>query len=231
MDGIIIVDKPKGITSFKVIEFIRRLTRVRRVGHAGTLDPWATGVLIVCVGKTCGLVSKLVACDKEYLARITFGISTDTGDPQGKIIGKEPVNIKKEDLEKALKSFVGESMQIPPMVSAVRHKGKHLYDLARKGITVEREPRKIKIHSLELLSFNDGEFPSAEIKVSCSKGTYIRTLCEDIGKKLGCFAHESELKRTKVGNVDISQSLTFDALEQLASVGKLSEAFLNGIKV
>ena len=231
MDGIIIVDKPKGITSFKVIEFIRKLTSVRRVGHAGTLDPWATGVLIVCVGKACALVSKLVACDKEYVAQITFGVSTDTGDPQGKITGKEPVNIRKGDLEEVLKSFVGDSRQIPPMVSAIRHKGKHLYDLARKGITVERDPRNIRIHSLELLSFTGGDYPCAEIKVSCSKGTYIRTLCEDIGKKLGCFAHESELKRTKVGNVDISQSMTFAALEELASAGKLSEAFLNGIKV
>ena len=230
MDGIIAVDKPKGITSFKAVEFIRRLTGVRRVGHAGTLDPWATGVLLVCVGKACSLVSKLMACDKEYEAQITFGISTDSGDPQGQITGKESVKIEKEKLREVLSSFVGPLLQVPPMVSAVRHKGKHLYELARKGITVEREPRKIMVHSLELLDFEDGDFPTAQIKVACSKGTYIRTLCEDIGKKLGCFAHESQLRRTKVGGVNISSCLSFEDLSTLAEKGRLAEAFLKHAK-
>ncbi len=230
MDGIIALDKPKGITSFKAVEFIRRLTGVRRVGHAGTLDPWATGVLLICVGKSCSLVSRLMACDKEYEAQITFGISTDSGDPMGNITGKEPVKLSECELRRALSSFVGSLQQVPPMVSAVRHKGEHLYELARRGITVEREPRKIVVHSLELLSFEDGQFPQARIRVSCSKGTYIRTLCEDIGKKLGCFAHESELRRTKVGGVDISSCLTKEELSLLSEKGRLSEAFLKHAK-
>ena len=170
MDGILVVNKPLGITSHDVVDFIRRKFNIKRVGHAGTLDPMATGVLVMLLGKATKLSNTFTNDDKEYVAKVFFGKSTDTQDGQGKVI--EEKNIDSLDIEvikKALENFKGEIEQIPPMVSAIKHKGKKLYQLARLGKTVVREPRKINISSLEILDF---KFPELTFKVKCSKGTY-----------------------------------------------------------
>lgn len=230
MDAVIILDKPSGITSFRAVDIIRRLLKIKKAGHAGTLDPMATGVLIVCLGKACKHSSALMAADKEYEAEITFGISTDSGDSDGKVILESAVSISEEDVKNALKSFAGEQEQVPPMVSAIHHKGKRLYDLARKGIFVERAPRKIKIHDIKLLGFTPGQNPKARILVSCSKGTYIRTLCEDIGKALDIPVHESYLRRTKSGAFDIKDGRTLEEIGILLENGRLEEALIHDYK-
>lgn len=227
MDAILNVDKPSGISSFKVVEIIRKMTKIKKVGHAGTLDPMATGVLLICLGNACKRSSSLMGFDKEYEAEITFGIETDSGDSDGRVISECEADIDENDLREAIGSFVGEIDQIPPMVSALHHKGVRLYELARQGKTVAREPRKITINGIKLLSFKDGKNPKAEILVSCSKGTYIRTLCEDIGKKLGCRAHESRLKRTRVGKFDISSSVTIEDVRKAVDSNSLKEMAIN----
>lgn len=227
MDGLLAVNKPQGLTSFKTVLFIRNLLKIKKAGHAGTLDPMAEGVLLVCLGKKCKNISKLADLDKTYEAEITFGIATDSGDSDGKILSKSPVSLRKENIAEILPAFIGEIMQVPPMVSALHHKGKRLYELARKGIIVDRPPRKIKINSIELLDFKEGEYPTAYIKVSCSKGTYIRSLCEDIGKKLGVPAHESKLTRTKIGNFDLSTCYNLLEIKHLFENGKLGEILIN----
>lgn len=227
MDAIIVVNKPQGITSFKVVEKIKKITKIKKVGHAGTLDPSAKGVLIICLGKACKKAKDFMNLDKEYVAEITFGITTDTGDSEGKILSSQKVILDKNMLDETLKSFVGEIEQIPPMVSAIHYKGERLYKLAKKGIVVERKPRKVNIKQIQLLSFdNKKDNPTAWIRVVCSKGTYIRTLCEDIGKKLGCGAYESQLIRTKIGNYSIEKSHTIEEIEDYCKKGKLSDILI-----
>lgn len=230
MDAVINLDKPSGITSFKAVDIIRKLLRIKKAGHAGTLDPMATGVLIVCLGKACKHSSSLMSHDKEYEAEITFGISTDSGDSEGKIISEAPVSITEEDVRKKLGAFIGEVEQVPPMVSAIHHKGKRLYDLARKGISVDRASRKVNIHDIKMLSFSPGDRPKARLLVSCSKGTYIRTLCEDIGKALGAPAHESYLRRTKSGVFSVKDSRTLEDIRKLYENGRLEEALIHDYK-
>jgi tRNA pseudouridine55 synthase len=227
MDGIIILDKPQGITSFKAVSIVKAIAKVKKAGHAGTLDPAATGILIVCLGKTCKKASDYMATDKTYQAEITFGITTDSGDADGKIINSAKADITREMVEKILEKFTGEIEQIPPMVSAIHHNGVRLYELARRGIIVERPPRKITINRITFDSFTAADNPRAVITVDCSKGTYIRTLCEDIGSALGCGAHESMLRRTKSGKFDISQAVTLEHLRALTDNGRLSEAVVN----
>ncbi|MCX5749315.1 MAG: tRNA pseudouridine(55) synthase TruB [Candidatus Saganbacteria bacterium] len=224
MDAVVNLNKPFGITSFKAVEIIRDLLKIKKAGHAGTLDPMATGVLIVCLGKACKYSSFLMVSDKEYEAVITFGISTDSGDSDGKVTAKQDVQIKIEDIKRVLKSFIGELEQVPPMVSAIHYKGKRLYELARKGIKVEIKPRKINIYDIKLLDFEDGVNPKAKILVSCSKGTYIRTLCEDIGKSLNVPAHESSLIRTRSGKFTVKDSRTLEEIRKLYENGSLEEA-------
>ena len=227
MDGIIILDKPQGITSFTALSIVKAIANVKKAGHAGTLDPAATGILIVCLGKTCKKASHYMATDKTYQAEITFGITTDSGDADGKILTGSKVEISLDQVKAAINKFIGEIDQIPPMVSAIHHKGVRLYELARKGITVERAPRRITINGITLDSFTPGDNPKAMITVDCSKGTYIRTLCEDIGSAIGCGAHESMLRRTKSGVFDISQAFTLDQLRAMAANGSLSEAVIS----
>jgi len=183
--GVINVLKAPGMTSHDVINFLRKLLRVKKIGHSGTLDPAAAGVLPVFVGKATKAIEFFMDDDKEYVAELRFGVTTDTGDLDGNILELKPVKITEGDLKEALKQFTGNINQVPPMYSAVRHKGKKLYELARQGITVERKARTVKIYSIDLMDFS---LESAIVKVACSKGTYIRTLCEDIGKVLGCGA-------------------------------------------
>ena len=185
MDGILIVDKPVSKTSFDVVWNVRKEYNTKKVGHIGTLDPMASGVLPVLIGNATRLSDILVEHDKEYIAILTLGKATDTGDSEGKVIQVDNrfFNEEKEKIEEVLKSFLGDSMQIPPMYSAIKINGRKLYEIARSGKTVEREPRKINISEIELLEFKNPN--EIKFRVVCSKGTYIRVLCEDIAQKLG----------------------------------------------
>ncbi len=226
MDAVIIVNKPKGISSFGVVARIRKITKIKKAGHAGTLDPSATGVLVVCLEKACKRVNEFMGQDKEYEAEIVFGITTDSGDSDGTITSEKEVSLTEDELRLAVKSFVGDIDQVPPMVSALHHKGQRLYELARQGITVERPPRKVRINDIKVLSFENGKNPKAWIRVSCSKGTYIRTLCEDIGTKLGTGAYESQLVRTRSGQFRIDDSHTLEEIENLYNNGELSRILI-----
>lgn len=212
MDGIININKPKGITSFDVIRKLRKILSIKKIGHTGTLDPLATGVLLVCVGKATKLAQDIEAHSKEYVAEFELGYKTDTYDTEGTIIDKvENFSISKNELEDVLKKFVGNIKQIPPMYSAIKINGQKLYDLARKGETVERDARDIKIDCIELLSF-DGK--KACIKCKVSKGTYIRSLIYDIGEELKTFAVMTSLTRISVGNEKIENSFSIEDIEK-----------------
>ncbi len=214
MNGILIINKQSGMTSHDVVARIRRILKTKKVGHTGTLDPDATGVLVACVGEATKLSSFLMATSKEYIAEMELGIKTDSQDSTGKIVSQtKDFSVTLEQAQKALETLTGEISQIPPMVSAVRHRGKKLYELARKGQEVEREPRPVKIYSLELLDFKP---PRLRFRVECSKGTYIRTLCSDLGDMLGCGAHQASLTRTRSGPFSIDEALTLSELENMA---------------
>ena len=220
MNGIINVNKPKGITSFDVIRKLRKILSLRKIGHTGTLDPLAEGVLLVCVGKATKLAQDIEAHSKEYVAEFELGYKTDTYDIEGTVIDKiENFSITKEKLLEVINTFLGNIKQIPPMYSAIKVNGQKLYDLARKGETIEREARDIFIESIELLEF-DGK--KAKIKCSVSKGTYIRSLIYDIGEKLGTFAVMTSLLRTKVGEETLDKSFTLAEIESLKNEGKKS---------
>jgi len=212
MDGILVINKPAGITSHDVVDAIRRKFHIKRVGHAGTLDPMATGVLVILVGKATKLSVSFMERDKEYVARLFLGKSTDTQDSTGKTLETMPFNGIEADLvRETLNSFLGEIEQIPPMVSAKKYKGKKLYELARKGRSVPREPCLIKIREIELLDFDPPEFV---FRVRCSKGTYVRTLCESIGKRLGYPAHMSGLSRTISGEFSLKDAKELGAVSE-----------------
>lgn len=212
MEGIIVVDKPSGMTSHDVVAIVRRRLREKRVGHAGTLDPLATGVLIILVGKSTKLFDKFVAFDKAYQATIKLGVKTVSADIQGEVLEeRSPEGITRERFEEALTRFVGDIEQVPPMVSAVKHKGERLYKLARKGVHVEREARKVRIDVLKLLDF---DLPLAKIYMECSKGTYVRQVAEDVGVVLECGACITEIRRTKVGPFSIDHAVKLEELNE-----------------
>ncbi|MHB0913407.1 MAG: tRNA pseudouridine(55) synthase TruB [Armatimonadota bacterium] len=214
MDGILVVNKPAGPTSHDVVAKVRRVFHQKRVGHAGTLDPPASGVLVVCLGAATRLVEYLMELPKRYRAVAVFGVETESEDATGNVIREiDCSHITEGDLAAVLPRFTGEIEQVPPMVSAVHHEGKRLYELARAGKTVERTPRKVHIYSLTMSNFTPGEHPSVELDVECSKGTYIRTLCADIGQALGCGAHMSKLVRTAVGNFTLEDAVSLEDLE------------------
>jgi tRNA pseudouridine55 synthase len=214
MNGIVIVDKPQGWTSQDVTARLRRVFQTRRIGHGGTLDPMATGVLPVFVGRATRGVEFFEHARKEYVTRLRPGIVTDTQDMTGTILEEHAVQLDDEKIEDALSQFRGEILQIPPMYSAIKVNGQKLYDLARKGKTVEREPRPVTIFDLTYLGMEDG---CIRLRVSCSKGTYIRTLCHDIGAKLGCGGCMESLRRTRAGEYDISQAVPLQQLLESAS--------------
>jgi tRNA pseudouridine55 synthase len=212
MDGILNINKPPGRTSFSIVSAIKRLSGVKRVGHAGTLDPAATGVLLVCLGQGTRITEYLMDDRKTYLAEIEFGITTDTFDGDGAVTAREdPSGIDREKLESALSSFTGLTHQIPPMYSAVKHRGKPLYRLAREGKTVERKIREVQIDSIDLL---DWQPPVATVEIVCGKGTYIRSLAHDLGQTMGCGAYLKNLVRTRCGTFDITDSVTMEQLEE-----------------
>lgn len=221
--------KPPGMTSHDVVYYIRRLYGLKKVGHTGTLDPAAAGVLPVCLGQATRIIEYL-ADDKEYRAEITFGTKTSTGDAYGDIVyTQNSAGLGRRDIENILPEFTGEIRQIPPMTSAVRHQGKKLYELARKGMVVERKARRAVIHSLRLARWtqNHAGAPTAIIDVACSAGTYIRTLCSDIGDRIGCGAHMSYLLRTRAGDFSIGQSFILEELGALAARGELQQAVID----
>ena len=220
MTGIICLDKPRDMTSFMAVKKASRLLGVKKAGHTGTLDPMATGVLVVMLGYSTRFIELLPEHKKSYTARVKLGITTDTLDITGKILSESPVNITKEQLLSVAEDFKGEILQTPPMYSALKKDGERLYDLARKGIEIEREQRKIAIEKLEIYDFNGIEF---SMDVTCSAGTYIRSLCDDIGAKLGCGAVMTELRRTSANGFSIEKSITLEELEQLVSENRTDE--------
>ncbi|MBQ6558641.1 MAG: tRNA pseudouridine(55) synthase TruB [Clostridia bacterium] len=223
MNGIIIVDKPQGKTSHDIVYAIRRLTGIKKVGHTGTLDPMATGVLPICIGSATKVADMLTLSDKAYTAEFVLGKTTDTLDAEGEILTETEVNITEDEIRAAVMSFVGEIEQIPPMYSAIKQNGKKLYELARQGIEVERKPRKVTINSIDILEING---KTVTIDVSCSKGTYIRTLCADIGERLGTGAYMTKLRRTKTGIFAISESYTLEELGTLNELGTLKNVLI-----
>ncbi len=217
MDGIFNINKPLGPTSFGIVSIVRRLTGERRVGHAGTLDPAATGVLPVCLGQGTRVIEFLVDTTKAYRAEIELGMTTDTYDADGRIIERgDPSGISQEQVESGLASFCGSIWQTPPMYSAVKYQGKPLYQLARAGITVERRSRLAKVHRLELV---DWQPPVATIEVVCGKGTYIRSLAYDLGQALGCGAYLKSLIRLRCGLFDIRDAVSVPQLEDAFRYG------------
>ena len=212
MNGIIIINKPKSFTSFDVIAVLRRLLNQRKIGHMGTLDPMATGVLPILLGDSAKFQIYCTNHNKTYIADLKFGITTDTLDITGNVLSETKSNVNREELQKVLRTFVGEIFQVPPMFSAIKIKGQKLCDLARKGVEIKREKRKITIYSIKLIDFNE-ENQTAKIEVECSKGTYIRTLCDDIGQKLSVGAVLTELRRTKSNGFDISESISLDDIK------------------
>lgn len=209
MNGIVIIDKPQGWTSQDVTARLRRVYGTRRIGHGGTLDPMATGVLPVFVGRATRGVEFFEHARKEYVTLLRPGLVTDTQDITGTVLETHPVTLDDEKIEAALQAFRGDILQIPPMYSALKVGGQKLCDLARRGKTVERQPRPITIHALEYLGMENG---CLKLRVDCSKGTYIRTLCQDIGKALGCGGCMEALRRTKAGEYDISQAVPLETL-------------------
>ena len=214
MHGLEIVDKPIGKTSFDMVRNIRKKYNIKKVGHIGTLDPMATGVLVILIGEATKLSDYLMEHDKEYIASIHLGEKTDTGDSEGNIIDKKPIpeEISKEKIITVLNRFLGESYQVPPMYSAIKVNGEKLYNLARQGKTVERKSRKISIDEIELLDYNKSEI---KFRVVCSKGTYIRVLCEDIAEKLDTLGYMSSLRRTRIGKFCIEDKDKFIELKDI----------------
>ena len=232
-DGILIIDKPAGITSHDVVARVRRILKMKRIGHTGTLDPSATGVMVILVGKATRLAQFLDKDAKEYEAVVQFGFETDTGDLTGLRIADCGLRIKEnlqslnfDGIERVLENFRGEVEQTPPMYSAKKIAGKKLYELARKGIEIERKPVKVTIYKLEILNLKP-ETWNLKLKVVCSAGTYIRTLAQNIGRKLGVGAHLAELKRTRAGKFEISKAVTLEELEKIVAAEKLSEILIS----
>ena len=223
MNGILLIDKPPLWTSNDVVSKLKGVLKERRIGHSGTLDPLATGLLAVFAGRATRAVSFAESHDKRYTAALRLGLRTDTQDISGNVISKGQTDVKDEELDRVLSCFVGEIEQTPPMYSAVRVNGKRLYELARKGIEVERKPRKITVYSIERKGRESGDIV---LDIKCSKGTYIRTLCSDIGEMLGCGACMSALRRTEAGMFSVENAYTLDEVIREAEIGDVSSLLL-----
>ena len=217
MDGALLLDKPVGLSSNAALQRTKRLLGARKAGHAGTLDPLASGLLVVLFGEATKFAGPLLDDDKEYVATLKLGEKTATGDAEGEVIERSAVDISREKIEEILKNFTGSIEQIPPMYSALKRDGVPLYELARRGETVERAARQVTISAIELVRF---ESPFLELRVKCSKGTYVRTLAEDIGARLGTVAHLTALKRTGSGAFTLASAVTLDALEAMDEPGR-----------
>lgn len=225
MTGIIILDKPKDITSFGAVARVRRLCSEKKCGHTGTLDPMATGVMTVMLGNTTRFIELLPSHDKAYIASFRLGTVTDTLDITGNVLETRKVESTAEQVREALRSFEGEISQLPPMYSAVSVNGQRLYDLARKGIEVERKPRQVTVYSIDMISENEenGEY---SIAVECSSGTYIRTIISDLGEMLGCGAVLTDLRRTKANGFSIENAVTLEELENAVNNGNIGSVLI-----
>lgn len=213
IDGVLLLDKPSGIGSNAALQRSRRLMEAERGGHTGTLDPMASGLLVLCFGEATKFSGELLEAGKRYVARLRLGVRTSTGDAEGDVLERRPVSVTRERLERSLDRFRGEIAQVPPMYSALKREGRPLYEYARRGITLERAARKVTISALELEDLAGDE---ATLSVSCSKGTYVRTLAEDIGEALGCGAHLIGLVRTAVGAFRLEQACRIEDIEALS---------------
>jgi len=227
IDGVVVINKSSGITSHQEVQRLRKLLPGVKAGHTGTLDPMATGVLPVCLGKATRLVEYIIEQAKCYRAAITFGVVTDTGDADGQILATSPVPcLDKIMLEKTVSSFTGVQEQLPPLYSAIKYKGKPLYRWAREGTMVPRESRQIEIYNIEIVSFSAEREPQLELDIKCSKGTYIRTLAVDLGQTIGCGAHLSALQRLSVGPYELKDALTTAECASLIEDNKFRQQIL-----
>lgn len=227
MIGFLLVDKPPGWTSHDVVAKVRGLAGMKKVGHAGTLDPMATGLLVVALGGATRLLRFVQGFPKEYLATAMFGVATDTLDADGAVLTREPMPVGESEVAAVLDRFRGPIMQTPPMVSARKVGGKRLYELAREGQTVEREARPVTIHELELTDFAPSDYPEVTLRIVCSTGTYVRTLADDIAAALGGRAHLTSLRRTRNGGLRVEDAATIDELAAAADEGRLTEAVID----
>ena len=218
VDGVLLIDKPAGLTSNAVLGVVKRMFNAAKAGHTGTLDPFATGLLPVALGEATKFSGHLLAADKTYLATMRLGVTTTTADLEGVVVEVRAVHVTRAQLEAVLPAFTGAIDQVPPMYSALKRDGKPLYEYARAGIAVERAPRRVTIRALSLI---DAEGDTATFRVTCSKGTYVRTLAEDIGRALGCGAHLSALRRERTGGVGLEGAVTLDALEALSEARRM----------
>lgn len=223
INGIIIIDKEPGFTSHDVVAKLRGICGQKKIGHTGTLDPAATGVLPVCLGSATKLCDMLTDRNKEYVAELLLGVETDTQDTTGQVLSRHAVTVTESEVREACAHFEGDYAQVPPMYSALKVNGKKLYELAREGKEVERQPRHVTIHELEILRL---ELPTVKFRTVCSKGTYIRTLCADIGAALGCGGAMQSLRRTAVGAFRLDSALTIGEVQQRKDQGRLAEAVL-----
>ena len=225
MDGVIVIRKEKGFTSHDVVAKLRGILHMKKIGHTGTLDPDAEGVLPVALGKATRLVDMITDKEKTYEAVMRLGVVTDTQDMSGTVLSQTTeLSVTEEELCTVVSSFVGDYMQVPPMYSALKVNGKKLYELAREGKTVERKPRPVHFYEIEIL---DISFPLVRFRVTCSKGTYIRTLCNDIGEKLGCGGAMEELLRTRSGNFTLEESMTLSQVEEAVADGTIGEKLVS----
>lgn len=223
MNGILLIDKAPDWTSNDVVVKLKGILHQRRIGHSGTLDPMATGILVVFVGRATRAVEFAEGHDKRYLASLCLGLVTDTQDTSGRVLEQHPVSVTREELEAALKTFRGEQEQVPPMYSAIKHKGRPLYEIARKGGQVERKARKIKVYNISLAGEAGGDYL---LDISCSKGTYVRSLCHDLGQALGCGGCMSGLRRLEAGEFRVEDAYTLAQVQEYADKGRVEELLL-----
>ena len=227
LEGILLIDKPSGMTSHDVVDRVRRTLRMKRVGHAGTLDPMATGLLIMLIGKATKLSQYVMSLDKVYSGTIKLGEATNTYDADGEVMTTKPVpELSDEDVKKFMEQFIGDQYQTPPMFSAIKIKGQPLYKMARKGQEIEREPRFVRISKFELLSF---ESPTIEFSLSCTKGTYVRSVAQEIGEKIGCGAHLSSLRRDASDEFTTDRAVELDKFMQMTPT-EVSKILIPGHK-
>ena len=223
IDGVFLLDKPQGMSSNDIMQKVKRLFQANKAGHTGALDPLATGMLPICLGEATKFSQFLLDADKRYVVTAKLGERTDTSDAEGQLVETRPVNVETSQILTALEQFRGDILQVPTMFSALKHNGKPLYEYARAGITVEREARPITIFGINFIEY---QAPSLTLEVHCSKGTYIRTLVDDLGEVLGCGAHVTVLRRTAVADYPAEKMMTWDALQALAEQGDLDQHLL-----
>ncbi len=225
-EGFLLVDKDQGWTSHDVVAKVRGLAGQRKAGHAGTLDPMATGLLVLALGRTTRLVRFVQDLPKTYVATAQFGVATDSLDADGAVLSREPMPVDEADVRDVLPRFTGTILQVPPMVSALKVGGRRLYELAREGTEVAREPRPVAVHDLELVDFAPSDYPEVTLRVRCGKGTYVRSLAADVAGALGGAAHLTALRRTAIGSLRVEEAQVIDKLTALAGAGGLPSALL-----